>query len=315
MTNFTPSRVGQINGAGGTDALFLKVFPGEVLGAFDETQVMMGLHTVRNIDHGKSAQFPATGKAAAAYHVPGVQLLGTNLINHAEREIFIDSLLTADTFTANIDEAMNHYEVRGEYAKQLGEALANKFDTQLLQVAILAARSAATVTGLSGGSALTHANAKTDGVQLASMFYDAAQTMDEKDIPENDRVGVVKPVQYYLLVQTDKLLNRDFGGSNGVYAEGSIMKAAGIGIVKSNHLPTTVVGVETGVHASNTYNGDFTKTAAGLFHRSAVGTVRLLSLATEKEYQVSRQGTLMVAKYAMGHGILRPESAVELATP
>ena len=47
-------------------------------------------------------------------------------------------------------------------------------------------------------------------------------------------------------------------------------------------------------------------------HSAAVGTVKLLDLATESEYQIERQGTLFVAKYAMGHGILRPECAIEL---
>ena len=45
-------------------------------------------------------------------------------------------------------------------------------------------------------------------------------------------------------------------------------------------------------------------------HPSAVGTVKLMDLATEMDYDIRRQGTLMVAKYAMGHGVLRPESAV-----
>ena len=43
---------------------------------------------------------------------------------------------------------------------------------------------------------------------------------------------------------------------------------------------------------------------------SAAGTVKLMDLATEMEYDIRRQGTLMVAKYAMGHGVLRPEAAV-----
>jgi hypothetical protein len=309
MTNATPSSLGQINGAGSTDALFLKVFPGEVMGAFDETNVMEGLHTIRNIQSGKSAQFPATGKATAAYHTPGNQLLGTNQINHAERIINIDSLLVSDVFVANIDEAMNHYDVRGEYAKQLGSSLARKFDQQTLQVAILAARAAATVTGGNGGSQLSNLSAKTDGDVLAGMVFDAAQTLDEKDVPEDDRYCVIKPAQYYLLVQTTKVLNRDWGGS-GVYADGKVMKAAGISFVKSNNLPTSLISAEAGTN--NAYDGDFTNTAASVFHKSAVGTVKLLGLATEKEYQISRQGTLMVAKYAMGHGILRPEASVEL---
>ena len=37
---------------------------------------------------------------------------------------------------------------------------------------------------------------------------------------------------------------------------------------------------------------------------------QLMDLAVESEYDIRRQGTLMVAKYAMGHGVLRPEAAV-----
>jgi hypothetical protein len=62
------------------------------------------------------------------------------------------------------------------------------------------------------------------------------------------------------------------------------------------------------------YQGDFTKTAGVIFQKGAAGTVKLLDVALESEYMVSRQGTLIVAKYAVGHGELRPECAIELAT-
>lgn len=310
MSDFNVNRIGQINGAGDTTALFLKVFPGEVLGAFNEINVMEPLHMVRNIASGKQAQFPAIGKAAAAYHTPGTTLLGQN-INQAERTINIDALLTADVSVANIDEAMSHYETRGEYAKQLGEALSLKFDKQVQQVLILASRATATVTGLPAGQQVTNASAKTDGAVLASMIFDGAQILDENSVPDNDRYAVVKPAQYYLMAQTTNVINRDWGGS-GVYAEGKVLKVAGVSIVKTNNLPTTVVAAETG--QNNTYNGDFSTTAGCVFHRSAVGTVKLIGMSTEKEYSVARQATLMVAKYALGHGILRPECSVELKT-
>ena len=62
------------------------------------------------------------------------------------------------------------------------------------------------------------------------------------------------------------------------------------------------------------YDGDFRNTFGIVSHSAAVGTVKLLDLATESEYQIERQGTLFVAKYAMGHGVLRPECAIELAS-
>lgn len=313
MTDYTVSRLGEVNTAGGSvTELFLKVFPGEVMGAFRETNVMMPLHVTRTITSGKSATFPATGKSSATYHTPGTTLIGAQRINHNERIISIDSLLVADTFVAEIDEAMNHFDVRGEYAAQLGQALAKTADENLLQVAVLTARSSATVTGISGGSAVTHANAKTDGEQLASLIFDAAQAFDEKDVPENDRYVAMRPAQFYLAVQSTKLLNKDWGGE-GSFANAKLPVVAGMKVVKTNNLPITSISATTG--ENNTYNGDFSKTAAVAWDRRAVGTVQLIGLKMEKEYKIELQGTLMVAKYAMGHGILRPECAVEIATP
>ena len=44
--------------------------------------------------------------------------------------------------------------------------------------------------------------------------------------------------------------------------------------------------------------------------KDAVATVKLMDLAVESEYQIDRQGTLVVSKYAMGHDVLRPAMAV-----
>jgi hypothetical protein len=55
MANATPSRVGQIAGAGDNRALFLKVFSGEVMTVFDNETVMKEKVRVRNLSSGKSA--------------------------------------------------------------------------------------------------------------------------------------------------------------------------------------------------------------------------------------------------------------------
>lgn len=311
MSNSTPSRLGQINAAGDENALFLKVYAGEVMTAFEETNVMGDKHVVRTITHGKSAQFPATWKADAAYHTPGNELLGAQKIKHAERIINIDDLLVSDTFIANIDEAKNHYDVRSIYSVEQGRALARKYDKQLLQVGVLAARAAATISGGFGGTQLVNAMFDTDAETLVAGIYNAAQVMDEKDIPEEDRCVFVRPKHYYMLAQLTKLMNKDWGGM-GVYAEGKVIKVANVTIVKTNNLPNTnIASGEAGTQ--NTYHGDFSNTVALVMHKSAIGTVKLLDLAVESAYDIRRQGTLMVAKYAVGHGILRPECAIELA--
>lgn len=203
---------------------------------------------------------------------------------------------------------MNHYDVRSVYSEAMGAKLAETMDSNIAQVGVLAARASATVTGQNGGSALTNANYGSDSAVLAAGIFAAAQALDEKNIPAADRNVFLRPAQYYLLAQNTTAINQWYGGQ-GAYSDGTILKVGGIDIVKTNALPNT--NITTGVAA---YQGNFSTTVGLVMNKQAVGTVKLLDLATESEYDIRRQGTLMVAKYAVGHGILRPECAVELKT-
>jgi hypothetical protein len=318
MANANVTRIGQINGSGDVDALFLKTFAGEVLTAFEETNVALEHTMVRSISSGKSAQFPATGKVGGEYHVPGTEITGLSL-NSAETVITIDDMLISHGFIANIDEAKQHYDLRSIYSTEMGRFLARTMDKHLLQVGVLAARATNVVAGEPGGSVILTSdvagspNFNTSGDDLAAAIFVAAQKLDEKDVPEEDRVCFVKPAQYYNLVKAVNNLNKDWGGA-GSYAEGNIVKIAGIQIVKTNHLPTTDLSAATGVEAGtgNKYRGDFANVSALIMHKSAVGTVKLLDMGMESAYDIRRQGHLMVAKYAVGHGILRPQAAVEV---
>jgi hypothetical protein len=315
VANATVLRTGQINGAGATDALFLKVFSGEVMTAFETMNVVLDKHNIRTISNGKSAQFPATWKVTAGYHTPGAEIVGQTS-NLGERVINIDDLLLASVFVANIDEAMAHFETRSEYAKQCGIALSTQMDKNVLQVGVLAAAATATVTGGFGGTTLTSATTlyRTSATDLAAGLYSAAQTFDEKDIPSTDtKYAFVRPAQYYLLAQSTALINRDWMGA-GSYSDGKILRIGGIEIVKTNNLPITDLTASQVAAMKNTYNADFSKVAALVMTKDAVGTVKLLDLATEMGYDMRRQGTLLIAKYAIGHGILRPECAVALKT-
>lgn len=316
MANATVSRLGAINGGVDKTALFLKVFAGEVLTAFETVNVMMPRHMVKTISSGKSAQFPATGQITAAYHTPGEELVGI-AVNHAERIITIDALLVAHAFIADIDEAMNHYDTRRIYSTEMGRRLSKELDINVLSEVIKAARASATVTGGNGGTTITDANlgsatATTKQQALVDAFFAAAQALDEKDAPE-DRYAVLKPAEYYSLVKAVQStgwspLHKDYGGAGNI-AQGILPELAGIKILKSNNLPITDTS------GTNTYHGgDYSTTKGVIFTKEAVGTVKLLDLSMDMQWDIRRQGTLLVARYAMGHGILRPECAVELKT-
>jgi hypothetical protein len=348
---FKLSALGASNGSAGwtgtyaTDtALFLKVFAGEVLTTFETNTVMLPLHTVRTISEGKSAQFPVTGTATSGYHVPGQSIYlgnegtvytsatsgGTvnvattvfnttylNQIKHAEKVINIDDELIAATFISKLDEARNHYDVRSIYSTELGRALAKQMDKNLIGLGVLAARASTTITGGNGGSSLDISTAASrtavTAADLIAGIHDAAQKLDEKDVPSEDRYCIVEPWAYYKLVQDKSLVNKDFSAANGDFAGGIVLEAAGIKIIKSNNAGAVFgVNVSSVTGQQNTYSGDFSGTVALVFHKSAIGTVKLMDLKMETEYSVERRGNLMVAGYAIGHGILRPEAAVEL---
>jgi len=312
MANATATRLGQANATGDTNALWLKIFAGEVLAAFQRQNKLLPITTVRTISHGKQASFPAVGKTTAAYHTVGAEIVGQE-IKHNERVISIDDLLISHCFVSNIEEAKNHWDSRSIFSTELGSALSKKLDQNLVQLAVLAARASATVTGEDGGSVITDADAHTSASSFRDSIYEAAQALDENDCPEDDRYLVCTPDQYYLLLTDDKVTNRDFVQSNN-FEGGKMFRLANMSIVKSNSAVSAFTDLSSAstTGQNNTYRGNFSTTKAVAFHKSAVGTVKLMDLSMESEYDIRRQGTLMVAKYALGSNYLRPESAVEI---
>ena len=311
MANAAPIRSGQANNAGATDALFLKVFSGEVLTSFNANTVMADKTRTRNISSGKSAQFPAIGRITASYHTPGAEIAG-KAVEHGEKVVTIDDLLISDSFIANIDEAKNHYEVRSEYSTQMGQALAQTYDRNLLSLAVKTARAGETGGVADQGAAVsTNLGSLTPTIQtLVDALYAEAAAMDNLYLPANDRFVIVDPVTYYGLVQNDKLVARDFNNGNGSYADGTVMKVAGMSIVKSSNLAIdhTTQTVDFGTK----YQVDASDTMALVFQKGALATVKLMDVASESEYDIRRQGTLMVSKMAVGHGAVNPQGIREL---
>lgn len=328
-------------------ALFLKVFAGEVLQTFETEAVMKPLHMVRTIQSGKSAQFPVTGIATASYHTPGQDILteGTysSAIKMAEKVINIDDLLIATTFIDKLDEARNHYDVRSIYSSELGRALAKQFDKNLIGLSALCAATYNTTTGVPTARTATIANITGNGTAISptasnnsadrgnvvandvaafvDSMYDMAAAFDAKNVPSSDRYCVVTPATYYRIVNSqdgNALVNRDYGNEgNGAYAKAVLLEIAGFRLIKANNA-VGVFGADLSA-GSNGNNGsanggvgyaaNFTRVMGVCFQKMAFGTVKLMDLSMESDYDIRLQGNLMVAKYAMGHGLLRPECA------
>ncbi len=323
MSNASPVSVGKVNASGTEDALFLKVFAGEVLTSFDRASVTQGAEMVRSISSGKSATFPVMGRVGAAYHVAGAEITGSD-VNHNEKVITINDLLLSSVFLSNIEEAKNHWDVRSAYSTEIGRALAFQKDKHILQTIGQAAQASANVSdsGYGAGTVVTNtsiasATAATAANGMIDSLFDAAKAMDANYVPKEGRKAFIRLEEYYKLANATNAVNIDFsGGANGGVAEGKVMKVAGIELIPTAHFVASDLSSSTAVDAGKTATGAYPQRVnlanyvCLVSHPSAAGTVKLMDLAVESEYDIRRQGTLMVAKYAMGHGVLRPEAAV-----
>jgi hypothetical protein len=409
-TNYSAiHRSGVENATGSARALFLKLYAGEVLTAFQSKNIMMPLHRVRTISKGKSASFPMTGKYRdASYHTPGSEIVPT-ASKQGERIVSVDDLLVNAQFIPNIDEAMSHYDIRSVYTQEAGFGLGKVADQNILRLGIkaslcessaMAALSAGApmiqeysafddedfthniVVGATAGTGTDVANAR-DPKFLTQAIMDAKRILSNADVP-GDPFVVLNNDSYFDMFKVSGtgnlndlvIFNRDLGGSGSV-ASGQVPTILGMPMHVTNHLgsynasgvwesalwtiasnvgqhktlPNPAWGSDqplaTGVGSGRTtqydtgstnhtawVTADVTNNGASAGARKtaiisavanrviglvmttdAVATVKLMDLSVESEYQINRQGTLMVSKYAMGHNVLRPACAIALLAP
>jgi hypothetical protein len=352
------SRPGVLGTTGGDDPsfanqreLFYKIFSGEILKTYEAECVTLNRHRKRTIQYGKSAGFATIGLSKnAAYHNPGDELTGPAAADRTafnERVIAVDNALLAHDWIANFDEAMNHFDVRGPIARNLGGNLAWLDDQRVFSALVRCARTAGQHLGRSGtvretsgrSGAANPANAgqeasvgdvnlrkaafNTDAQTLLNGIIYARQTFMERNVPRAMKLYcALRPAQYFLLLQLPSAsgpgplaVNKDWAAGNGTIREVGINQIADIELLMSNNIPSDDrVSADYGAVKSGgeSYAGNFTSTTGIVWGEDAVATVQLRDMQVESEYVTQNQATLMVSKFIKGTGVLNPVCAAEL---
>ncbi|SVC75613.1 uncharacterized protein METZ01_LOCUS328467, partial [marine metagenome] len=261
-------------GAGTGRALFLKLYAGEVLTAFQSKNIMMPLHRVRTISKGKSAQFPMTGKYRdAGYHTPGKEIVPT-AAKQGERIVSIDDLLVNAQFIPNIDDAMAHYDIRSIYTQEAGFGLGKVADQNILRLAIKGALcESAAMAALTAGAPMIQEYSTFDDEDftrnvvigattgtgsdiaksrepqsIAQAIMDAKRILQNADVP-GDPFVVLNNDTYFDMFKVSGsnplndlvIFNRDIGGT-GSPMTGSVPQILGMPVYVTNHLGSFGVG-------------------------------------------------------------------------
>lgn len=299
--------------------LFLKVFSGEVLTAFTRASKVMNNHMIKTIDSGKSTSFPVMGRGKAHYLPAGSNLDDLReAIPHNEVVINIDGLLTSDVLITDIFEAMNHYDVRGEYAKQLGEALAIAADgATVAEIAKLVKANTENITGLGKGIVVEKTITGGAGInyETGKAVIDGLLEMKAKwttqYVPEEERFAYITPEVESAIITSKDAINRDYGAVASI-VDGNIDKLCGFKIIAVPHLKAGGAD-KTGMLGTSPEGHEFPTDYAGALavcaHRTAVATVKLKDLQLEHARRPELQADMIIAKNAVGHGGLRPEAS------
>jgi hypothetical protein len=317
VTNY--SQQGAKQNTGDQLALFLKVFSGEVLTAFTRASKVMNNHMIKTIDSGKSTSFPVMGRGKAHYLPAGSNLDDLReAIPHNEVVINIDGLLTSDVLITDIFEAMNHYDVRGEYAKQLGEALAIAADgATVAEIAKLVKANTENITGLGKGIVVEKTITSGAGInyETGKAVIDGLLEMKAKwttqYVPEEERFAYITPEVESAIITSKDAINRDYGAVASI-VDGNIDKLCGFKIIAVPHLKAGGAD-KTGMLGTSPEGHEFPTDYAGALavcaHRTAVATVKLKDLQLEHARRPELQADMIIAKNAVGHGGLRPEAS------
>lgn len=311
-------------GAGDPRALQLDLFGGEVIAAFETTTMLRDKHQVKTLAKGKSHKFPAIWRAGGGYHTPGVEITGRQ-IKHTEITVSPDDKLVSDVFVADIDELLNHFDVRAPYTTELGQFLARHFDANILRTLILSARGGALFAGDQGGTGLQNATFATDGTALLDGISAGKLALEEKDVPVGMQPvhAIFRPAQWSLMARTDKNLNKDTNGGTASVRRMALETVDEVSIHKSN-ICSQVFGTDAtaGNFIDDTkeefipavYRAKFGTTIGALWTPYAAASAMVQEPSFQIVDQPEKQGTLLIARMMVGTRKLRTKCAVEFRT-
>lgn len=130
---------GPSGGAAGANKLWLPLWSGEVINAYDQYNVFENLISHKSISGGFSYEFPVTGTVALnASWDAGEELVGGDSSSTTFKVNLDKRPMAAHFETDNVDLLVTQWDYRSELARQAGLTLANTRDKQIISAYIAA---------------------------------------------------------------------------------------------------------------------------------------------------------------------------------
>lgn len=304
--------------------LLLEQYGGEVESQFKKSATMRQYAKVRPVRGTDTISNNRVGRTTLKALTPGVRPQA-DATPFGKVSLTVDTVVLARDNRSMLNDLQVHFDARMELAQDHGKELGYFFDQAFIIMAIKGSKAAAPVLGDGTASkqsigagknvTLTTALDELDPDKLEAAISGIIVDMEEEEIPTEELVVFVRPTQFKVLLDHDKLLSSVFSGegadSNGSYAKGMIYLINGVRIVKTARIPTAAI---TGHFLSNSGNSNAydvsateAKAVAVVLHPKSLLAGETIPLTSDIWFNREEKQWFIDSFLAFGVAINRPD--------
>lgn len=234
-------------------------------------------------------------------------------------QVTVDTIVLARDNRSELNELQTDFEARMRLGEDHGKELGKLFDQTFLIQAIKGSQQLAP-TGLNGAfgagknQTLAAAGDETDPDKFLKAIRKVLIAMQEEEIPTEEMALIVRPTQFDVLLDNDKLVKTDFSAGNGDFAKRTLFYCAGVRIIPSARIP--IAATAAGTHnllsnVNNSYAYDITakdaKAKAVIIHPRSLLAGETIPLTSKMYYSDIELQWFIDSYMAYGVTVNRPD--------
>lgn len=295
--------------------LMIDEYGGEVDSQFAKSSIMREFVKIRSVRNTDTIVNNRVGKTELKKVTAGVRP-EASATNFGKVDVTVDTIVLARDNRSLLNDFQTHFDARQELGMDHGKELGKFFDEAFIIMCIKGAGQAAP-SGLNGAigagksTTLAATGDETDPEKLETAIADVITDMEEEDVDVGDLVIFVRPKEFRVLLNNDKLISRDYSAGNGDYAGGKLYELNGARIVKTARIPNAVNSdhMLSNARNSNAYNvtAEEARTVAVIMHPKSLLAGETIPL-TSKVYYDDKELQWFIDSYlAFGVNVSRPD--------
>jgi hypothetical protein len=300
--------------------LLLEQYGGEVESQFKKSSTMRAYAKIRPVRGTDTITNNRVGRTTLKALVPGVRPDATST-PFGKVSLTVDTVVLARDNRSMLNELQTHFDARMELAQDHGKELGYFFDQAFIIMGIKGSGAAAPVLGdgtaskqsIGAGKRLTLAASgdEADPDKLYRKIADIIVSMEEEEIPVEELVVFVRPTEFDVLLDNNKLMQSTFSNDNGDFAKGIIYLIKGARIVKTARIPRAAIAAHFLSNASNSnaYNVSATeaKAVAVILHPKSLMAGETIPLTSDIWFNREEKQWFIDSFLAFGVTVNRPD--------